>query len=260
MLTAFGRLENRCALNDAKVTGSDRVKLDGTTPMTGTLNFSGTSFAGLQLNNLTDTQRAALTALDGMLIYNTTLSSIQFYNGSWLTLSTGTGAQWFNGSGVPSGAVGNNGDYYLNTDNDAVYQKSGGSWSAIWGGSVGLAGGNLTGGLVFSSSVSVPIQFGSSTDDWRFQSVAGNFALQLFHGGTWINSLNIADGSGSGSGSAQLLLDSTQVLTVRQTGWSTPTGTVFRGTWDTSTVTLSVLAEVVHAIINDLGTHGLIGA
>jgi hypothetical protein len=65
VLSALGRLENRCALNDAKLTGSDRIKLDGSTAMTGSLTFSGTSFAGVVLNNLTDTQRAALTPQTG---------------------------------------------------------------------------------------------------------------------------------------------------------------------------------------------------
>jgi hypothetical protein len=39
------------------------------------------------------------------------------------------GSVWFNGAGAPSGGTGVNGDYYLNTTNGDVYQKSGGSWT-----------------------------------------------------------------------------------------------------------------------------------
>ena len=61
ILTALGRLENRCALNDAKLTGGDRVKIDGSVAMTGALTFSGSTNAGVVLSNLSDAQRAALT-------------------------------------------------------------------------------------------------------------------------------------------------------------------------------------------------------
>ena len=39
------------------------------------------------------------------------------------------GSVWFNGSGVPSGATGANGDYYLDTATGNVYQKVSGSWT-----------------------------------------------------------------------------------------------------------------------------------
>jgi hypothetical protein len=106
--------------------------INGSTPMTGTLTFTGTANAGIQLSNLTDTQRAALSALDGMLIYNTTLSCLQYYNGAWLAVGTGGNAGWWNGAGAPATSTGNNGDYYLNTSNGSIYQKSSGSWSVIY--------------------------------------------------------------------------------------------------------------------------------
>lgn len=55
-------------------------------------------------------------------------------------------------------------------------------------------------------------------------------------------------------------LNGTQVVTTRQTGWATATGTATRSTFATGSVTLSVLAEHVKALIDDLITHGLIGA
>ena len=51
-----------------------------------------------------------------------------------------------------------------------------------------------------------------------------------------------------------------QVVSSRKTGWSAPTGTATRTTFATSTVTLPQLAERVKALIDDLTTHGLIGA
>jgi len=51
-----------------------------------------------------------------------------------------------------------------------------------------------------------------------------------------------------------------QVVSNRKTGWTAPTGTATRTTFATSTVTLTQLAERVKALIDDLTTHGLIGA
>lgn len=51
-----------------------------------------------------------------------------------------------------------------------------------------------------------------------------------------------------------------QVLTTRRTGWAAATGTPTRTTFVTSSVTLPQLAERVKALIDDLITHGMIGA
>lgn len=48
------------------------------------------------------------------------------------------------------------------------------------------------------------------------------------------------------------------VVGPRRTGWTAPTGTFNRGTFDSSTVTLPQLAARVHALIDDLAAHGLI--
>jgi hypothetical protein len=65
--------------------------------------------------------------------------------------------------------------------------------------------------------------------------------------------VNIAQTTG------KLQINGTQVLSTRATGWTSPTGTATRTTFDTSTVTTSQLAERVKALIDDLTTHGLIG-
>ena len=94
ILTALGRLENRCALNDAKVSASGYVKADGSVPMTGTLQFSGTTNAGTHPEQPDGhaVTRGALTAQPGMAIYDTTLAVAQFmvYNGG----TDAAGGRW----------------------------------------------------------------------------------------------------------------------------------------------------------------------
>jgi hypothetical protein len=55
-------------------------------------------------------------------------------------------------------------------------------------------------------------------------------------------------------------VNGTQVLTARQTGWGAATGTATRTTFATGSVTLPQLAERVKAVLDDLTTHGIIGA
>jgi hypothetical protein len=50
------------------------------------------------------------------------------------------------------------------------------------------------------------------------------------------------------------------VVGSRKTGWAAPTGTATRTAFATSTVTVAQLAERVKALIDDLTSHGLIGA
>lgn len=51
-----------------------------------------------------------------------------------------------------------------------------------------------------------------------------------------------------------------QVVAARRTGWSAPSGTASRATFDTASVTTEALAERVKALIDDLAAHGLIGS
>jgi hypothetical protein len=59
---------------------------------------------------------------------------------------------------------------------------------------------------------------------------------------------------------SRIQINGTQVVGLRQTGWTAPTGTATRTTFDTATVTLPQLAERVKALLDNLITHGLIGA
>jgi hypothetical protein len=52
----------------------------------------------------------------------------------------------------------------------------------------------------------------------------------------------------------------TRILTSQRPGWTAATGTATRSTFATGSVTLSQLAEHVKALIDDLLSHGIIGA
>ena len=82
--------------------------------------------------------------------------------------------------------------------------------------------------------------------------------LQYVNGSTVL--LNISDADNSISAVGPLKINSVQVVTSRRTGWSAGTGTATRTAFATSTVTTAQLAERVKALIDDLNTHGLIGA
>lgn len=56
-----------------------------------------------------------------------------------------------------------------------------------------------------------------------------------------------------------LKINSNPVAGPRRTGWSAPTGTATRASFDTATVTVSQLAERLKALLDDLTAHGLIG-
>ena len=64
------------------------VEVGGDT-MTGQLNFSGTTHAGVKFLSLTTTERDALSPVAGMVIWNSTDSQIQGYDGSWVNLGAG---------------------------------------------------------------------------------------------------------------------------------------------------------------------------
>lgn len=55
-------------------------------------------------------------------------------------------------------------------------------------------------------------------------------------------------------------VNNVQVVAARRTGWEAATGTTTRTTFATGSVTVSQLAERVKALLDDLTTHGLIGA
>jgi len=67
-------------------------KLDDTGgTMTGLLQFSGTTHAGIKLLSLTTVQRDALSASNGMIIYNSTTGELnQYIGGAWSAVAAGS--------------------------------------------------------------------------------------------------------------------------------------------------------------------------
>lgn len=72
-----------------KLNGNDALKMPlAGGAFTGAVTFTGTTFA-MTPPKLTDTQMNALTAVEGMTIYNTTSHALAFYNGSaWKVVAT----------------------------------------------------------------------------------------------------------------------------------------------------------------------------
>lgn len=69
------------------------------------------------------------------------------------------------------------------------------------------------------------------------------------------------DDAGNTNQTGVLKISGVQILSSQSTGWSAPTGTLSRATFDASTVTLATLAQVVAALITDLRNHhGILGA
>jgi hypothetical protein len=64
----------------SKITGTAAILGENT--FTALQQFSGSTHAGLRLNNLTTSQRDALTGSAGMVIWNTTAARLQLHNGS----------------------------------------------------------------------------------------------------------------------------------------------------------------------------------
>lgn len=102
-------------------------------------------------------------------------------------------------------------------------------------------------------------------------NLAGNSVIVTAgDGGTAGNGGNIDLNPGTGTGggndgvintSGDLERDGSRILSTRKTGWTAATGTATRTSFDTSTVTLSELAERVKALLDDLNSstgHGLI--
>jgi hypothetical protein len=114
--------------------------------MSGQLNFSGTAHAGIKLNSLSTTQKNALTGVAGMLLYDSTLTRVQSFDGgtaAWhshvhLDGDTMTGALIL--SGAPTVDLHAATKLYVDTADASALPK---------------AGGTMTGALVLSGAPSI---------------------------------------------------------------------------------------------------------
>ncbi len=117
------------------------------------------------------------------------------------------------------------------------------------------------------------IQGFSATQSGALQSwwtSAGSSVLFVGQATSTTGSIIVGDGTNLSFGTttgSKIATDGTTKLgfwgatpIIRPTGWGSPTGTATRTTFDTTTVTLPLLAERVKALIDDLKTEGLLGA
>lgn len=157
-------------------TNAGSLSLMGGT-MQGPITFTGVNYLGVALQNLTTSQRNAVSPLAGGLIYNTSTNAVEYYNGStWGNVGasgalpesggTMTGNIVFSGTTIV-GLVLNNlsstqegaiatpaaGSLVWNTTSTTVDVFNGSAWVALGSGS-GLAttGGTMTGDLKFSGT------------------------------------------------------------------------------------------------------------
>lgn len=95
-----------------------------------------TNIRGATGNGIDRIQRTSGTGAPG----TTDIYTIYYTDGGTTTFSVYNGANgtngapgsvWYYGSGVPSGGLGINGDYYLRTTTSDVYYKSGGTWVIV---------------------------------------------------------------------------------------------------------------------------------
>lgn len=86
----------------------------------------------------------------------------------------------------------------------------------------------------------------------QIRQLFGGGRMQFVNGGT--------EKTGFDTSTGAMFVVGTQVVGPRKTGWGTPTGTLSRAAYDTSSVTLATLAGFVGALITDLKAHGLMGA
>lgn len=115
---------------------------------------------------------------------------------------------------------------------------------------VGMSWRNLGTGTTYasvdSSTADPKLELPNGTDIVLY---SGNYTGETFRAG-----------GGTVNTTVSYSVNGTKVVGTRVTGYGVPTGTATRTTFATGSVTLPQLAERVKALIDDLTTHGLIGA
>lgn len=132
-----------------------------------------------------------------------------------------------------------------------------------WSLTASASGFTVTPGLmVASGQIELGTTSASGFLDFHRSGEAGGTDYQVRIDTSALDALRFTGASGwtMGFASGSFRIGGTQVVGARRTGWSAPTGTATRAAFDTSSVTLSALAERTKALLDDLTTHGLIGA
>lgn len=198
------------ALSDADVATT------GANTYTGLQQFSGTTHAGLRLNNLTTAERDALTGAAGMAVWNTTDGRLQLHNGSgWtsgmvrLSGDTMTGALAITQGTANTGILTSTG-YSLTGSNATPMIDLAGTWNTS--GTPTAIKLNITNTASNSASSLIDVQSGGTS---RFKVLAtGGTTL----GGGASSPLSIVSSTGTvnffATGDGSLLQDKSVVLPV----------------------------------------------
>ena len=92
----------------------------------------------------------------------------------WVLQGTSTiginGSTWYSGAGAP-GAIGVNGDFYLNTSTSDIYQKSGGSWGSPIS---NIKGGTGTNGSTWYQGSGAPAGGTGNNGDFYLNTATGD--------------------------------------------------------------------------------------
>jgi hypothetical protein len=197
---------------------------------------------------------------------------------------------WSHGAGGPSVAPADGVRYYFDTESGDTYAWTDGEWVFMicLEGPAGPAGTSnpleLPVNVAETSTIRMPAGPTGSERPWNIHADLSSiyFGYDTTEGGSGINWLyhvagedivfnssgkwssasgnEVRFGAGLCDAAVAFQVAGTQVVNTRKTGWGAPTGTATRSAFATSTVTTEQLAERLKALIDDLTSHGLIGA
>lgn len=135
------------------------------------------------------------------------------------------------------------GDRFFATDLNWLYVYSGTAWVIMCG---------VKSGTNAARAAYTP----DATDNGAYWWTTDTCKLWEVSAGAWVDRFVSPDATTSYE------VGGVKVLGARKTGWTAPTGTASRAGFDTTTATLTQVAETVKALIDDLHStagHGAIG-
>lgn len=145
-----------------------------------------------------------------------------------------------------AGAVGEKGDLYVESDTKWLYLYDGSAWRYEAGINVGT----------FAQMGAISL---TAADEgaWFFVTDAGtNYGLWRVASGAFVKQFLPA----SPDVATEYRVNGNKIIGARKTGWTLPTSTKTRTNADYSTLTLTQLAEVLAALVNDLHSGGGAGS